>query len=238
MCDYAYCAQDPNWWEESYQVLWGCHSICHPLTQFQVTQVTQSELSTLSHNEVWGGTKKFWRDLAFLLILPKRTIKGEMAFGLAMVWAHPYQAQVSSLDEVAKKLTLLTTSSGNWAYAFVQFNKDAQHVPLPMEGHLSTMINGALSRNAWWCLCQLEVHQLLQWEDQVVYPEGLNGGPEASSNLSTRITSPQHEYVQWIYIPTSGPLPGHARRPVAQGLSPLQNLDTNFPHSSHHGTFP
>ena len=50
-----------------------------------------------------------------------------------MVWAHPYQAHVPSLDEVAKKLTLLTTLGGDWAYAFVQFNKDAKHIPLPKE---------------------------------------------------------------------------------------------------------
>ena len=40
------------------------------------------------------------------------------------------------------------------------------------------MINGAPSNNAYGCLCQLEVHQLLQSEDQVVYPEGINGALE------------------------------------------------------------
>ena len=95
-----------------------------------------------------------------------------------MVWEHPYQVQVSSLDEVAKNLNLLTTSSGNWAYAFVWFNEDAQHVPLPKEGHLSAMINGVPSRNTCGCLHQLGVHQVLWWEYQVVYPEGLNRGLE------------------------------------------------------------
>ena len=80
---------------------------------------------------------------------------GEMVFGLAMVWVHPYQAHVSTLDEAAKKLTLLTTSGKNWAYTFVQFNKDAQHVPLPREGHLSAMIEGVPSRIAWGHLHQL-----------------------------------------------------------------------------------
>ena len=54
--------------------------------------------------------------MAFLLIVPKKTIKGEMVFGLAVVWAHSYQAHLSSLDEAAKKLTLLISLGDNWAY--------------------------------------------------------------------------------------------------------------------------
>ena len=94
-----------------------------------------------------------------------------MAFGLAVVWVHPYQACLSSLDEAAKKLTLLINSGNNWAYAFVWLNEDAQHVPLPKEGHLSGMNDGAPSRNTRGHLCQLSVHKLLQHGDQVVYPK-------------------------------------------------------------------
>ena len=83
-------------------------------------------------------------------------------FGLAMVWVHPFQACVSTLDEAVKKLTLLSISGENWVYTFVQFNEDAQHVPLPKESHLSTMIEGAPSRIACRHLCQLEIHLLLQ----------------------------------------------------------------------------
>ena len=70
---------------------------------------------------------------------------GEMAFGIAVVWVHPYQAHVAALDEAAKKLALLTSSSENWAYTFVQFNKYAQHFSLCKEGHLSAMIEGVPS---------------------------------------------------------------------------------------------
>ena len=88
-----------------------------------------------------------------------------MAFGLAVVWVHPYQACIPTLNGAVKKLTLLTTSNENWAYSFVQLNKDAQHVPLPKEGHLSAMIKGSPSRNMCGHLCQLEVHLLLQLEN-------------------------------------------------------------------------
>ena len=73
-----------------------------------------------------------------------------------------------------RKLTLITPSGENCIYAFVQFNDDTQYALLPKEGHLSAMIDGVPSRNACRCLCHLEVHQLLQWKDWVVYPEGLN----------------------------------------------------------------
>ena len=78
-------------------------------------------------------------------------------FGLTMVWAHPYKACLSSIDEVVKKLALLINSSDNGGYAFVWLNEDAQHVPLSKEGHLSAMIDGMPSRNTCGCLCQLEV---------------------------------------------------------------------------------
>ena len=97
-----------------------------------------------------------------------------MAFGLAVVWTHPYQAHLCSLDEAAKKLTLLITLGDNWAYTFVQLNEDAHHVPLSKEGHLSTMIDGVPSRSTHGHLHQLEVCRLLQSGDQVVYPKGLN----------------------------------------------------------------
>ena len=158
MGDYAYFAKDPGQWEESTQVLWAYHDICASLTQFQVALVTWSELSALSHTGAWGDAEKFQGNMAFLLIVPEKTIKGEMAFRLAMVWAHPYQACLSSLDEAVRKLTLLISLDANWwAYAFVWLNRDAQHVTLPKEGHLSAMADGMPSRNACGHLCQLDI---------------------------------------------------------------------------------
>ena len=88
-----------------------------------------------------------------------------MAFGLATVQAHPQQAGVPSLDEAANKLTLLINLGDNWAYTFVQLNKDAQHVSLSYKGHISTMINGTPNRNTCRHLCQIEACKLLQCGD-------------------------------------------------------------------------
>ena len=57
----------------------------------------------------------------------------------------------------------------------MHFNGDAHHIPLPKEGHLSAMTDRTPSNIPCRQICQLEVHQLLHLEAQVVYPEGLNG---------------------------------------------------------------
>ena len=116
--------------------------------------------------------------MAFLLIVPDKTVKGERVFGLVAVWVHPHQAHHPSLDEAVQKLALLINTGTNWAHTFVWLNKGTLHIPLSDEGHISAMINGVPSRSACGHLSQLEVCKLLQCGDQVVYPKGLNGGLE------------------------------------------------------------
>ena len=99
-------------------------------------------------------------------------------FRLATVWTHLHQSQLPFLDEAVRKLGLLTNLGDNWAYAFLQLNEGAQHVPLCKEGHISTMVDTPPQKSACDHLCQLEVCHLLQCGDQVVYPKGLNGGLE------------------------------------------------------------
>ena len=195
MCDYAFFSKDPSQWDESYQSLWGCHSICPILKQFQVAQVTQPGLSFLTHLLVWGDPERFCSDVAFLLILPKEGIAGERVYGLTMVWVHPYQARVSIIDDAVRKLTLLASSRSDWPYMFVQFNGDTCHMPLPKEGHLSTMMEGTPSNILCRRSHQLEVHQILHSEARVVYPEELNGClVQVIASLSKAI--PQCDYAQ------------------------------------------
>ena len=99
------------------QVLWGSHDICPSLSHFQVAQVTQQELSALSHAGAWGDLEKPQHDMAFLLIVLGKAMGEEMAFRLMTVWMHPHQACLSSLDEAARKLTLPIDLGDNWAYA-------------------------------------------------------------------------------------------------------------------------
>ena len=96
-------------------------------------------------------------------------------YRLTMVWAHPYQARVSTLGTAAKKLTQLASTGPNWSYTLVQLNGDTCHVLLPKEGHLSVLVEKGTSHAPCRRIKQLEVCQLLGSGSQVVYPKGLNG---------------------------------------------------------------
>ena len=210
MSDYAFFSKDPGCWSKSYQSLWGCHDICPLLEWFLVTHMTQLELAFLTCLKAWGDTRKFCSDVAFLLVLPEEGAVGERVYGLAMVWVHPYQARDSTIDNVAKQLAQLASTVPNWPYALVWLNRDACHMPLPTEGHLSVMTEGNTSNVPCKKIHQLEVHQLLSSGSWVVYPEGLNGCqvPVVTSLLellSNGVTMFEGE----TNFPTNGPLPIH-----------------------------
>ena len=124
---------------------------------------------------MWGDHERFHSNVAFLLILPKEGMAEERVYGLAMVWVHPCQARVSTIDDAVRKLILLASAGPNWPYPFAWFNGDAPHVPLPKEGHFSAMTEWMPSNIPCRRIYQLEVHQVLHSEAQLVYPEGLNG---------------------------------------------------------------
>ena len=114
MCNYTFFSKEPSQWDESYQSLWGCHDICPLLKQFHITQMTQIGLSSLTRLQAWGDFERFHSDMAFLLVLPKESVVGERVYGLVVVWVHPFQARVPTLDEVARKLALIASFSSNW----------------------------------------------------------------------------------------------------------------------------
>ena len=117
MSDYTFFSKDPGHWGKSYQSLWGHHDIYLLLQQFHIAQVTQSDLTSLTHLKAWGDDERFCRDVAFLLVLSREGIVGERVYGLAMVWVHPYQARVSTLGTAAEQLTQLASAGPNWPYA-------------------------------------------------------------------------------------------------------------------------
>ena len=139
MSDSTFFLKDPDHGGESYQSLWGHHDICPLLQQFHIAQVTQSELTSLTHQKAWGDNKRFCSDVAFLLVLLKEGVAKEMVYGLAMVWVHPYETRVSVIGGTTKQLTQLASTGSNWPYALVQLNGDVCHVPLSKEGDLSVV---------------------------------------------------------------------------------------------------
>ena len=52
-------------WDKSYQSLLGDHNICPLLEQFQVANITQLGLTSLTHLKAWGNPEKFCSDVAF-----------------------------------------------------------------------------------------------------------------------------------------------------------------------------
>ena len=131
-----------------------------------------------------------------------------MAFGLTVVWAHPHQAHLPSLDEVARKLSLLINIGNNWVYAFVWLNKGALHVPLSSEGHINAMIDGVPSRSTCGHLHQLQVQRLLQCRSYMMCPEGLNGGARASAALHPTTTHVGYKYPLWACLQAIAALGG------------------------------
>ena len=108
--------------------------------------MTQSELSSLTSLKAWDDLEKSRSNITFLLILTKGcTVEGTECTPSPMMWIHPYQARVSTMEEVVKQLTPLISTGPDWPYTLVQLNRDACHVQLPMEGHLSIMVEGGTS---------------------------------------------------------------------------------------------
>ena len=53
MIEYEFFSQDPAWWGNALQSIWGCHDICPLLRSFHTTSIIQSELSSLTSLKAW-----------------------------------------------------------------------------------------------------------------------------------------------------------------------------------------
>ena len=137
--------------------------------------MTHSELFSLTSLKAWGDAEKFHSDVTFLLDLTEEGAVGDRVYGLSTIWVNPYQARVSTIEEVVKQLTALVSTRPDWPYTLVQHNGDACHMPIPREGHLSILSKGGTSSATYRRVSQLEVCQLLSSGSQVIYLVGLNG---------------------------------------------------------------
>ena len=110
----------------------------------------------------------------FFWFSPRREAAGDRVYSLSMVWLNPYQARVSTMEEVVKQLTALMSARPDWPYALVQLIGDAHHTSLPREGHLSILVEEGTSSATYGRVSQLEVCQLLSLGSQVIYLVGLS----------------------------------------------------------------
>ena len=72
-------------------------------------------------------------------------------------------------------MTLLPFTGSDLSLCLVQLNGDTHHEPLPREGHLTILAKEGASITTCGRVSQLQVHQLLSLDSQVVYLVGLNG---------------------------------------------------------------
>ena len=133
--NYAYFTKDANRWDSTTEDFWGLNDICPSLMQFHVSGITRADLSAISQAGRWENPKKQSQGMAYHLLVPSQEAEEEKRFGLAGVWVHPNQFLLSSLEEVAKKLTLLISTKEDWYYAIVQVNEGAQHPPFQHQTH-------------------------------------------------------------------------------------------------------
>ena len=179
MSEFSCLCADATMWDPTTRAAWGSLNFCPVLMWFQVHAITWTQLTALSQVGAWGEVKKPRWDMAFLMIVPSTNARGDQVFSLPAVWAHPCQGHLSTLAEAAQSLMLLANDSPDWLYAFICMSDTMLHIPLSDNEHISTMTDGICSIYAYGWLYQLQVWKLLQHSDSIVFPEGLNGEPEA-----------------------------------------------------------
>ena len=105
-----------------------------------------------------GSPKRQLLGMAYLLLAPLQEVEEEKRIGLAVVWVHPNQTLLPSLEVTVKKLILLISTKEDWYYTFIRVNEDTLHLPLSDARHISILVDGAPGRSTCRHLSQLEIH--------------------------------------------------------------------------------
>ena len=79
--------------------------------------------------------------MAYLLVHTEGDSEAK-SYGMALVWASPHQAQVSTMGEPLGTLSACISSGPDWLYLFAQLYKGSNHTPLPKDKHLGVLPQG------------------------------------------------------------------------------------------------
>ena len=63
-------------------------------------------------------------------------------YSISLVWVHPNQVRLTTIEEAVEGLTTYTSSGVNWPYALAQLCEDPHHAPLPKNKHLGILPQG------------------------------------------------------------------------------------------------
>ena len=164
-------------------------------------------------------------NIAYLLVWVEDT-KRDRHYGISLVWVHPNQVRVATMEEAVKKLTAFISSGVDWPYALAQLCKDPHHAPLPKNKHLDVLPQGKVQETFCGWISQLEVCQLLATGPQVIYPLGLNGHDEP---IITTLPEPLDSSISLItskHIYLGIDIPSPPVEEPDQKMLPLEDVPT------------
>ena len=177
MTKYAFFVEKVDRWGKDMASLWGNFNICPHLHWLELPCHSQAELFSIRGLKFWRDAQKPCHDIAYLLVQVENTNK-DRHYSISLVWVHPNQVRVATMEEAIKKLTTCTSSGTDWPYALAQLCEDPHHAPLPKNKDLDILAQRKVQKTFCGWISQLKVCQLLATSPQVAYPIGLNGHNE------------------------------------------------------------
>ena len=208
-------------WGDSMRAFLGSLEICHPTDHIDLPHHTAGELLSIGHLKVWGDAQKLHLSMAYFLVRADDSSEAGN-YGLAIVWIDSRQARLVLMGEALEALSSHTPKGSDWPYILVQSYKDANHTPLPKDGHICVLPQGE-TRNPSGQISQIQIHQLLSAGPSVVFPMELNQGDQSvtidlpeSLHMGSSVINDEHPYIE-VNIPTLVPKEqGNANLPLGE----------------------
>ena len=208
-------------WGDSMRALWGSLEICPPTDHIGLPHHTAGELHSIGHLKVWGDAQKPHLGMAYFLVWADNTSEAGN-YGLAIVWIDSHQARMVSMGEALEVLSSHTPEWSDWPYILIQSYEDANHTPLPKDGHVCVLPQGEVVSPSGQ-ISQLKVYQLLSAGPSVVFPMELNGGNQSvtidlpeSLHMGSSVITDEYPYIE-VNIPTLVPEEqGNANLPLGE----------------------
>ena len=111
MTKYAFFSEKADRWGKDLASLWGNFNICPQLHRLELPCHSQAKLSSISSLKVWGDTQKHCCNMAYLLVQVEDLMQGRL-YIIFLVWVHPNQIRVTTMEEAADSLTAYTSRLG------------------------------------------------------------------------------------------------------------------------------
>ena len=225
MTEYVFIAIKADRWGKDMASLWGDFNICPQLHWLELPYHSQVELFSISSFKVWGDAQKPHCNIAYLLVWVEDIMQGRH-YSISMVWVHPNQVRVATIEEAVENLTAYTSSGVNWPYALAQLCEDPHHAPLSKNKHLGILLQGKLQETFCGWISQLKVCQLLATSPQVIYSIGLNGHDESIIITLPDLLGSGISLIASKHIYLEIDIPSPPMEELDQKMPPLEDIPT------------